>query len=293
MKICIAGPGAIGVFLASKLISYNQVFLLHHDKAKADSLASTGFVVKENNFPKHFSIPVTHIVSDNIDIMIVAFKSYSFDNCSRAFLASKPDRVLSIQNGLGNCEKLAEIFPSSKIFAGCTSYGVSRDKPNSIEIRGQGEIRVGAFFGTNDASKITNTLQHSGINSNPYDDIKKQLWLKVGVNACINPVASIFNCENGKLLENEEAQRIWRDISKEISRAAAQEDVLVTADEILANATKTAQVTSGNICSMLHDIRAGRKTEIDSICGIISKKLHEKGFSSPVCDELLKDVGNL
>ena len=87
-------------------------------------------------------------------------------------------------------------------------------------------------------------------------------------------------------MENEDSLKLQEIIVDEAVRAAAAAGIPVEKQEMLDLVRDICIKTASNICSMLQDIRAGRKTEIDSINGEIIKAGRDRGIALP-CNETL------
>lgn len=112
----------------------------------------------------------------------------------------------------------------------------------------------------------------------PISDIHVALRRKAVVNAFINPVTALMNCQNGNLLNHTSASRIRDSICREAEQLfvtqAAQEGT--TTNHLDLSSTALSQecrrvllATSSNISSMLQDVRSGKPTEIEYINGFL------------------------
>lgn len=112
-------------------------------------------------------------------------------------------------------------------------------------------------------------------------DISKAVWQKLLINIAINPICSISGVRNGALLENdlwEQSQEILQE-SLSVARASG---INITGPEIQNLLIEVVEATSGNRCSMLQDLMAGRRTEIDSLCGYVIRMGESLGIPTPL-----------
>jgi 2-dehydropantoate 2-reductase len=117
---------------------------------------------------------------------------------------------------------------------------------------------------------IAKALSSAGIQVQTRPDIQRLIWRKVLVNVAINALTAILKVRNGVLVEHESIMRVMEEAVREAVRAAASRGILFTEDEALAQAKEVSRRTAGNRSSMLADILAGRRTEIDYINGAIA-----------------------
>ena len=97
-------------------------------------------------------------------------------------------------------------------------------------------------------------------------DINERLVEKVAINACINPLTAIHGVKNGSLLRDP----YWTHTTQIISEVS---DILVELgySQIVTRLEHTVRTviadTADNTSSMLNDVLAGRRSEVDSILG--------------------------
>ncbi|GAB4159003.1 MAG: hypothetical protein Kow00107_07680 [Planctomycetota bacterium] len=227
------------------------------------------------------------------DILVVAYKSYSHGNAEHVLHRLNPSAVITVQNGLGNCERLSTIFGSDRIYAALSTYGVERIAYDELVIRGEGELELGPW-GKGIHSNVLHALfRTAGLNCKVSGDIRRAIWLKIGVNCCINPVATLAGARNGELPSLPNTDSLWRSISMEVSQAAALEGVNVSAAEIVAAASDVVAKTSDNTCSMLQDVRAGRLTEIEQLSCEVAARLERAGIPAETSRKLCHAVKQL
>ena len=115
------------------------------------------------------------------------------------------------------------------------------------------------------------------------------LWGKLLVNIGINPLAAILNINNGRILELEHIRRIMRQAVQEGVAVAAAKGISFDPDEQVARVESVCRATQDNLCSMLQDIRAGRKTEIDYMNGAVVREALALSVAVPV-NSMLTDL---
>ncbi len=122
------------------------------------------------------------------------------------------------------------------------------------------------------------------------DEIWAALWGKVLYNCSLNPLGAILEVPYGKLGDNEETRNIIKMIIREIFLVCQALGVTLPyrgADDYYRYLLETQlPPTAGHRASMLQDIQAGRKTEIDALNGAISRYAGELGISTPYNDLL-------
>jgi 2-dehydropantoate 2-reductase len=97
-------------------------------------------------------------------------------------------------------------------------------------------------------------------------DLPTYVWRKLAINAVINPLSALLDVPNGGLLP---LRQTTRDIVEEVVQVARCEGQALEARRTLAKVRASMRQTERNPSSMLQDVRAGRRTEIDWINGAI------------------------
>jgi len=218
------------------------------------------------------------------DAVIVAVKSYH--TRAAAPVAARLSRgvVLTVQNGLGNYEVLSEAAPG-RVVMGVTTWAATRIAPGRSLLGGVGDVALGpAPEGLEWSHEALVAALASGrLNPRVARDIWKEAWAKVAVNAGINPVTALARRRNRAIVED---SMLWS-----VASAAAAEAALVAEAEghgfggpeaASAALERVALSTGDNKSSMLQDVEACRRTEVDAINGEVYRRAAAHGLDAPV-----------
>lgn len=274
MNIVVLGAGAIGSFFGGLLSKHNQVVLVgrsdHVNKTNRKGLQIKG---KTKFKRKLTAVNSVSQISTSPDLILLTVKS--FDTLHAITQAKKiigPDTiVLSFQNGLDNLNQIRKIVDKNQILAGITTHGVQFLQPGVIYHKGKGKTVIGEPYQerTQRIQQIANTFNEANISVTVSSNILEDIWKKAIVNACINPLTTIFECQNGYLSQNPILTDIIRKICEESVCVAQQKGFLFNAEEIINLTFEVIQQTKKNNSSMLQSIKQDKQTEIDEINGKI------------------------
>jgi 2-dehydropantoate 2-reductase len=131
-----------------------------------------------------------------------------------------------------------------------------------------------------------NALGNASLSPIWSDDISKSIWQKLLINIAINPICSISGVRNGALLENdlwEQSQEVLEE-SLSVARASG---IDIDGSEMQNLLAEVVESTSENRCSMLQDLMAGRRTEIESLCGYVIRMGEGLGIPTPLNSMLM------
>ena len=204
--------------------------------------------------------------------------------------------MVSIQNGLNNWEAISQSVGEERTVGARVIFGAEIPIPGQARVTvNADDVLLGEPFGTVNRP-LLQTLQEdlnlSGIPARIVgkDEIWAALWGKVLYNCSLNPLGAILEVPYGKLGDNEETRNIIKIIIKEIFLVCQALGVTLPyrgADEYYRYLLETQlPPTAGHRASMLQDIQAGRKTEIDALNGAISRYAEKLGISTPYNDLL-------
>ncbi len=197
---------------------------------------------------------------------------------------NKDSTIITLFNGSFKAqEEISALLPNRKeggplILTGWTTHGIIRTGEFSITHTGEGITCVGSIdqlensADIKQAENVYNILSRhwKPINFNVLSskEIRETTLLKIIINSCINPMASLSDCKNGQLLSPKSLLFI-RKLCKEANDACPE--LLLNSDEIFHRVTDVAKKTFNNRNSMLVDLDVGH-TEIDYINGYLISK---------------------
>lgn len=289
MRVVIVGPGALGCLFGGLLSKKAEVWLLDHDPARAER------IIKNQGISCHgvsgkwqANIPATSKPQDIgvADLVMICTKAYDTHEAITLAqpLVTKDTVVLTLQNGIGNVEIISEVVGEDKVLAGITHQAATLLGEAKIEHTGTGETVIGHLEGKMPVAirNIRELFSKAKIDTTISRNIKGALWSKLVVNAGINPLSAITHLKNGQLKEVEEVSELLRAAVVEAVRVARKKKIKLIYDDPLSKADAVCQMTAKNISSMLQDVLAKKRTEIDTINGVIVKQGKMCGVQTPV-----------
>lgn len=290
MKISIVGNGAVGNMLAVSCHKQQLDYQVFTRSEQATELK----VTDSNN--KQWRMPlVVHPLSalSHSELIILPLKAYQiaeFIEKNRSLIHSKQTLVL-LHNGMGTIETCQQLLPNNNLIAGTTNYGAFKPDKSTLLIKGQGESHFGWVTQQTDCHRqvIEQALSSLLPPSTWHTDIRLALWLKLAVNACINPLTAIYEVTNGELrAEHFQTQIIG--VCEEISQLMNYLGFVQEPQALIQKVNKVIEDTADNFSSMNRDVAAKRPTEIDYINGYIVHQAQRCGLPCPVNLNLLKKI---
>mgnify|MGYP004560147783 FL=1 len=281
-KILICGLGAVGLTYAVKFKSSSELkILVDEERYKRYTQNKPVF----NGVEQMFDYILPNEKSFQPDLIIIAVKAQGLESAIENIknFVHKDVIIISLLNGISSEEKIQEIYPDAKVLK---SYFIGHSavrNGNSVTQDGVGEIVV------EKSSKLKEIFDEFKINYKMPDDIVYSMWLKYTMNLFSNQVSAILNMNFGELKRNSAFIDFAQKIIAEVRLVAEKKGV-----QNLENLEKDALDFLQKMCdegktSMLQDVLAGRKTEVDIFAGEIIRlgKLYE--IPTP-CNQVLYDL---
>lgn len=288
MKISIIGPGAMGCLYAARLARAGvDTTLVDYQSDRAARLNSQGITIESADGATTQKVKVVSSVPGSQDLVIVCVKSYS----TSALGLNGRNVVLTLQNGLGNIETLCSMVGSANLLVGVTTEASTYLAEGHIRHAASGVTRLGSW--TSCSREIASeVLGKAGFTVELTESPGQAVWEKVAVNAGINPITALLDIPNGRILDIPEARQLMRDLVVEAVKVACTEGYRFD-KSMVEVAEITCEETKDNISSMLQDVRAHRRTEIDAISGEIMRRAQVSALPTPrtrVVWQLLKGM---
>jgi len=295
MRIAILGAGSIGCLVAAKLVEAGHDVLVHARGEHGAMLAVSGLKVtglwNYSIHPERWTVSLDEAgihpnLEKSFDQAIITSKSKDTHRLCEIAVKLTDGPVLSLQNGLGNQDILhSHVFENSAV--GVTTNAVKKIQPGHIEWVGKGNLVVGGSKG----EIFADTLQP--LSAEYSDDVSSIIWNKLLLNVAINPIAAICGVLNGEL-RSEPLLSQCESTMLEAARVARLMGISVLDDhELIHNLHSLLESTAENECSMLADVKAGRETEIDVLCGQVVARGEKLGIPTPLNSMLLSQIKSL
>lgn len=289
-NIIVVGPGAIGCLCAFYLSYYlkdTRIVLLDKSETRARILNYSGITVIKNGVYRLLKIPVYTSVQElgKVDIVIICTKSYDTISAIRNVWEAVDNNtlIISMQNGADNVDKICSKVPRSRVFASVTYNGATAINTGMVKHAGYGKTYIAPAdpANYNMAQLLSEKLSVPEFQFLPKRDMNSLIWKKLIINASINPVAAIAGVKNGILIKDPSLWIPTLFCGFEAFNVTIKAGIRIGIKTPVYSIRKTCIATAENFCSMLQDIKAGKKTEIDSINGVILKKAEFLNIKTP------------
>ena len=280
MKIAIVGAGVLGsIFGALFLQKGFNVTLIEVLQERVRLIDKEGLWLQWPDGERtHSRISITSAV-DQVgvkDVVMIAVKGYHTRSAIKSAMPLIRDDtiVLSVQNGLGNLEVIAEAVGPERVVGGITAHSGMPVSMNEVRyVGGLGPLLViGPYDGVSRPGfkNMVEQFQAAGLDVHTTADINSVIWKKLIANVSTNVVAALTGLTGNIAVKHEPSVKIIEALSQELSRVARAKGIdFPELDDPLDFSLKAFASTRDNRVSMLQDVEAGRPTEIGNLNEVI------------------------
>jgi len=292
-SMLIMGTGAMACLFAARLSAASyRVTMLGTWREGLQALRKNGVVLVDNDgSERSFPVQVTNSPQDcnGVRFALVLVKSWQTQRAAQqlAECLSTQGLALTLQNGLGNLELLAQFLGAQCVALGVTTTGATLLGPGRVRPGGEGVISLN---GHPRMAPIARMLSKAGFTIETTPDATALLWGKLVINAAINPITALLGIPNGELLARETTRSLLRASARETAAVASAQGIQLPYPDPVAAVESIASRTAKNRSSMLQDVQRGAPTEIDAICGAIVQAGERTGIQTPINSILLQLV---
>ncbi|HEX9922790.1 MAG TPA: 2-dehydropantoate 2-reductase [Anaerolineae bacterium] len=297
LKVMVIGAGAMGSLFGGRLaLAGHQVTLIDVWQEHIDAINARGLtlnLVGETHVarcaasrPNDFDGPV--------DFTILFTKSHqsraALAGLAQAIRADTP--ILTLQNGLGNIETIAEWVAHDQIIAGTTTFPSGLEGPGQIRSPGAGQTRIMTISGqrTQALAQIAAALDQAGLNCDIDENVEATTWEKVAFNAALNALTAVAGSPVKVIADSDYGRDLAAKVVTEVLSVARAKGIPVNAAAVEASIAMALRDHREHQPSMLQDLLAGRCTEIDSINGAVARQAAELNIPIPVTETLWRLV---
>lgn len=264
LRITILGTGALAGLFGARLAPVAEVTLVGTWAEGLAAIQERGIVVEEPEGASSVQVQAAHegTVVGPADLVLVLVKAWQTERVAgRLSSLLTPNGIaLTLQNGLGNLEKLG---PRARL--GVTTMGAT--------LLGPGHVRPGGVGPTHIAAPewVAVLLRSAGFETHLAENVEGLLWGKLVANCGINALTALLRVPNGELLARPDATAVMDRAAAECAAVARAKGIALPFADPVAQVREVARRTATNYSSMFQDILRGAPTEIEAINGAVAR----------------------
>ena len=291
MKICMLGSGALGSALGGVLTEGgNDVWLIDAWSAHVDAMNSRGLTLRDGGVDRIAKVKA-RTAADGIgpaDLVVVLVKSFHTRSAieGAAAIVGPETIVMSLQNGLGHEEILADVVGKHRVLAGKTYAGGVLLGPGHVIAGTKGKHTfIGELDGriTERATRIATTFSKAGLPTEVSANIMGTMWDKLLINVATGALSGITRLPYGGLYNVPEVRECALAAIAEGIAVARAHGIKLTSDKPEDAWTLAGEGLPKEFkASMLQSVEKGAPTEIDYINGSVVRWGERAKVPTPV-----------
>ena len=283
-RVLIVGTGAMACMFAARLAPHVQVTMLGTWEAGLNALQKHGVrLVEMDGSEVNFPVKVVCDPGESPSVVsaLVLVKSWQTTRAAEQLQSclAPNGMALTLQNGIGNLEKLQEVLRPERAALGVTTMGATLLGPGYVRIGGTGPTYI---VPRERLLPLVDVLNQAGFKMEEAEDLEGLIWGKLAVNAGINPLTALLHVSNGELLKRPDARHLMLAAAREAALVAVAKGIVRPSENPESQIVDVAWRTAENHSSMYQDVLRGAPTEIDVICGAIVHDGYRLNVPTPV-----------
>jgi len=297
MKIFIVGAGAMGCLYAAAFHRAGHDVALvdvNHDHVAAINAKGLDLETRAGRETLALPAMLPQDASGTADLILLFTKVFHTDVAMQGarHLIGPDTHVLTLQNGLGNGERIAAHVAQDRVLVGIASLPADLISPGRVRSMGEGGSRLYPAFTQEEgfAAQVADALTQGGMTATLEPKIHEAIWEKAIFNAAMNPLCALTRKTPGFFIDKPEARGLIHDVVEE-GTAAANASGFAISSKPIHDLTRVSMTDhADHEASMLQDVKAGRRTEVDAINGAIVIAAKRAGVAAPVTETFYRMV---
>ncbi|MBI1355015.1 MAG: 2-dehydropantoate 2-reductase [Acidobacteria bacterium] len=305
MKFAIYGAGAIGAFLGARLLESGHEVVFLARRAHLEAMRSKGLRIHSDQLgDKTYPVQATDDPAEvgPVDYVLLGVKGHVIPEIAALCepLLADHTAVVSMQNGLPwwyfhgvdgeDGARIEAVDPggaverslaSRRAIGGIAYISCSVAEPGVVRHTEGLRFPLGEPDGTRtDRIKaLSDALREGGIKAPIRGDIRHELWVKLLGNGIFNPLSALTRKTMIEMLDFPETQALIRAAMHETRETASAVGVQLSFS--VEQRLEGARSAGRHKTSMLQDLEAGRKPELEPITGAILELAAKRNVAAP------------
>lgn len=292
MKIMVMGTGGVGGYYGGLLAQKGNDVTFIARGAHLEAIRTKGLQVK--SIHGDFTVSPAKATDQPaeaglVDLILFCTKTYSTDEAAQSLLPAigPQTAVLSLQNGVDAVERIGKIVGVEHVLAGATWLSSAVEAPGVIKQVSQfRRVVIGELDGRRSEriQSIYEVLKDTGIEVEVSENILKVLWTKFVFISAASSLGSLTRLPIGEWRTPPQTRQMVISLMREVEALARAQGIALEED-VVQKSLDFIDASAPHIkASMQLDVENGRRTELESMVGVIGRKGRELGIPTPVAD---------
>jgi 2-dehydropantoate 2-reductase len=288
MRVVIVGAGAMGCLFGAHLSAVADVALIdpwkEHVDALVRGLAITGLDGATRVIPLRAGRDAASVPGGaDLALVFVKARQTAWAAGQASAVLKDSGLALTLQNGVGNLEVVAEAVGPARAVQGVTAHGATLLGPGRVRHAGTGPTHLATRADIHArVSEIARVFAAAGFQTHVADDVESLVWGKLIANVGVNALTALLRVPNGIVADVPEARAMLVAAVEEAVAVARAKGIRLAQVSPVEHVLGVARATGPNRSSMFQDVLRGAPTEVDVINGAIVRDGERLGIPTPV-----------
>lgn len=295
----VVGAGSMGSVVGAYLaLAGHRVTLVDVDRAHVDAVQRSGLAVRRSPDADDVVVPVAATTDPTaelhgVDVAIFLCKGWATADAARsvAHALAADGWAISLQNGLGNDQRLAEVLGGSRAVPGTTTIGATTDGPGRVATSagtalGQSLTQLGPPVASVEVPpglvEVADAMTAAGLPTEVLADADRVIWTKLAMAASMACLTGLLRRTVADVVGDEWAWDLWNDMFDEVMAVAVAKGIALDVAAIRAHSEATYRSVGPHVTSMAADVIGRRRTEVDTLALELTRQADELGVPVPV-----------
>lgn len=288
-RIAIIGAGALGATYGSLFyqMAHESVCFIaasgRYERLHRDGITVNGVTSRISILLPKEATPV--------DLLIVSVKYHHLD---QAILEMKQaigphTIILSVMNGINSEERIGAVYGMDKVIYGLTLGIDAVRENNAVQYSNLGRILFGEkdnHLVTERVKRVAQLFTQAGIAHTIPHDMVRALWFKYMINVGVNQVSAVMGLTYGAIRASTKAKEMMDAAMREVISIAHALQINLSENDLVEWYSVLDTLGASGKTSMLQDVEAGRKTEVEMLAGTVINLGKAQGITTPVNQQL-------
>lgn len=280
-NVALIGMGAVGTVYGKLLYQkYDSNFAVIAKGARGERLKTNGITLNGAAFYPRVITGETE--NFKADLILICVKNYQLDQAITdiASLVCENTVILCLLNGITARDRISSVFPNNKVLYGLSIFIDAVRTSEGVSNTVNGIIQFGNADNTTLTPEVANVkefLTAAGIEAQVCPNMIQTIWRKWMLNIGCNQVSAATGAAYGKLCSIETNQILFHEAMMEVVALAKASCIDLSEKDVLEFENMMRTFSPNGKTSMLQDVEAKRRTEVDYFAGTaveLGKKLH-------------------
>jgi len=290
MRIAVMGAGAVGGYFGALLAQAGHEVSFIARGAHMQAMRERGLILdgpRGRIEVKNITVTDDPATLAPCDFTLFCVKTYDTEDAARAIapLVGRGGAVISLQNGVEGQDRIGAVLGAGKVLGGLAFVSGVILEPGVISYTsGMSSLRYGEPDGAESARAVAfrNACAQAGFTAELMPDIRAAQWQKFVGLATNAALTSLIRLPAGNIYHEPGLIGLATRAFAEVDAVARAQGIAMP-DDIVERSLKLHQgFPPGMYASMYHDHARGRRTELESLSGVVVRRGRESGVPTPV-----------